>query len=77
MVIDLKPALDEETLDNRIQRDFIKYQRKQFANSLNDLLPKSLIPVIIQLSEIRPEKPVNQITKAERRGLVELLKDLK
>ncbi|NLO93176.1 MAG: NAD(P)/FAD-dependent oxidoreductase [Clostridiaceae bacterium] len=77
LVIDLKPALDEETLDNRIQRDFIKYQRKQFANSLNDLLPKSLIPVIIQLSEIRPEKPVNQITKAERRGLVELLKGLK
>lgn len=77
LLIDLKPALDEETLDNRIQRDWTKYQRKQFANSLNDLLPKSLIPVIIQLSEIPPEKPVNQITKAERRSLIKLLKELK
>ena len=77
LLIDLKPALDEETLDNRIQRDWTKYQRKQFANSLKDLLPKSLIPVIIQLSEIPPEKPVNQITKAERRSLIKLLKELK
>ncbi len=74
--IDLKPALSEETLDARIQRDFEKYSRKQFKNSLDDLLPQKLIPVIIELSGIHEDKPVNQITKAERRKLVELLKGL-
>jgi predicted Rossmann fold flavoprotein len=74
--IDLKPALSDETLDARIQRDFEKYSRKQFKNSLDDLLPQKLIPVIIQLSGIHGEKPVNQITRAERRKLVELLKGL-
>jgi predicted Rossmann fold flavoprotein len=74
--IDLKPALSEETLDARIQRDFEKYSRKQFKNSLDDLLPQKLIPVIIELSGIQGEKPVNQITRAERRKLVELLKGL-
>ncbi len=77
LVIDLKPALSEETLDLRVQRDFAKYSRKQFSNSLDDLLPKSLIPVIIELSEIDKEKPVHQITKAERGKLVSLLKGLK
>ena len=67
LLIDLKPALDEETLDNRIQRDWTKYQRKQFANSLKDLLPKSLIPVIIQLSEIPPEKPVKKNHKGRKK----------
>lgn len=76
-IIDLKPALNEEVLDIRIQRDFTKYSRKQFANSLNDLLPKSLIPVFIELSGISPEKPVNQITKDERSNLVKLLKGIK
>lgn len=75
LVIDLKPALNEETLDARVQRDFDKYSRKQFKNSLEDLLPQKLIPVIIKLSQINAEKPVNQITKAERRALVTLLKN--
>jgi len=77
LVIDLKPALDEETLDNRIIRDMTKYSRKQFKNSLDDLLPKKLIPVVIRLSGIPPEKPVNQITKHERRALVKLLKNFR
>lgn len=74
LVIDLKPALDEETLDVRLQRDFDKYSRKQFKNSLDDLLPQKLIPVIIMLSQIPEDKPVNQITKTERRALAKLLK---
>lgn len=76
-LIDLKPALDEETLDQRLQRDFTKYSRKQFGNSLSDLLPKSLIPVFTELSGISPEKPVHQITKSERKDLVKLLKGIK
>lgn len=75
--IDLKPALDEETLDARIRRDFEKYSRKQFKNSLDDLLPKKMIPVVVMLSGIDPEKPVNQITKAERRELLMVLKNFK
>ncbi len=76
LYIDLKPALDEEKLDERIQRDFEKYSRKQFKNALDELLPQKLIPVIIKLSGILPEKFVNQITKEERRRLVKLLKKL-
>ena len=76
-LIDLKPALDEETLDQRLQRDFAKYSRKYFGNSLSDLLPKSLIPVFIELSGISPEKPVHQITKTERKNIVQLLKGIK
>lgn len=72
--IDLKPALTAEQLDARIQRDFVKYSRKIFANSLGDLLPKSLIPVIIKLSGIEPETAVNQITKEQRQNLAKLLK---
>ena len=75
--IDLKPALSEETLDLRLQRDFDKYSRKQFGNSLSDLLPKSLIPIFARLSEIPPEKPVHQITRSERQSLVQLLKGIK
>jgi len=74
--IDLKPALSPEVLDSRIQRDFEKYSRKQFKNSLDDLLPKKMIPVIVELSQIPADKPVNQITKAERRSLASLLKGL-
>jgi len=77
LFIDLKPALDEDTLDHRLQRDFAKYSRKHFGNSLSDLLPKSLIPVIVELSGISPDKPVHQITKSERKNLVKLLKGLK
>lgn len=76
LLIDLKPALAEEQLDRRIQRDFSKYSNKFFANSLNDLLPKKLIPVIVKLSKIPPEKTVNQISKAERKSLSVLLKNL-
>jgi len=74
--IDLKPALSEEKLDDRVQRDFDKYSRKQFKNSLDDLLPQKLIPVIVRLSGIDPEKWVHQITKEERKKLVVLLKGL-
>lgn len=74
--IDLKPALSNEKLDERIQRDFDKYSRKQFKNSLDDLLPQKMIPVIIKLSGILPDKPVNQITRDERKQLVFLLKNL-
>lgn len=74
LVIDLKPALSEEVLDARLQRDLEKYSRKQFGNSLDDLLPQKLIPVIVKLSGIPEDKPANQITKEERRKLVKLLK---
>jgi len=73
--IDLKPALTLEKLDERILRDFEKYSRKIFSNSLDDLLPRKMIPVVIKLSEIPPEKPVNQISRQERLKLAELLKD--
>lgn len=75
--IDLKPALDENKLDNRIQKDFKKYNNKKFENSLDDLLPKKLIPIIIELSEIEPSKPVHQVSREERKKLVKLLKNLK
>ncbi len=74
--IDLKPALDIQELDKRIQKDFKKYINKDFKNSLDDLLPKKLIPVIIRLSNINENKKVNEITKEERRNLVNLMKNL-
>jgi predicted Rossmann fold flavoprotein len=74
--VDLKPALSEEKLDERVQRDFEKYSRKQYKNSLDELLPQKLIPVVIELSSIDPYKPVHQITKEERKRLVALLKRL-
>jgi predicted Rossmann fold flavoprotein len=76
LLIDLKPALAEEQLDRRIQRDFSKYANRYFANALDDLLPRKLIPVIVKLSKIPPEKTVNQVSKAERINLSELLKKL-
>lgn len=72
--IDLKPALSEEELDKRIIRDFEKNTNKQFKNSLDELLPQKLIPVIIALSGIDESKEVHQITKPERKALVKLLK---
>jgi len=77
LVLDLKPALDFQTLDKRIQGDFLKYGTKLFKNSLVDLLPKKLIPIIIELSGINPLKKVNEITREERQGLIKLLKGLK
>ncbi|MBO5757495.1 MAG: NAD(P)/FAD-dependent oxidoreductase [Clostridia bacterium] len=72
--IDLKPALDEKTLDARLLSDFAKYQNKDFANSLGDLLPQKMIEVIVARSGIDPHKKVNSITAEERRELVLLLK---
>ena len=75
--IDLKPALSMQDLDKRVQKDFQKYINKDFKNSLDDLLPKKLIPLIIRFSEIPENKKVNEITKEERKRLVSLIKELK
>lgn len=77
LYIDLKPALSEEKLDIRILRDFEKYNRKIFINALDDLLPQKMIPVVVNLSGISPEKTVNQINREERLKLVKLLKYFK
>jgi hypothetical protein len=74
LLVDLKPALDEEKLDRRVCRDLKKYANKQFKNSLVDLLPKKLIPVIIRLSEIDESIECNQLTKVDRKKLVHLIK---
>jgi len=74
--LDLKPALSEEKLDERVQRDLEKYSRKMFKNALDDLLPGKMIGVIIRLSGIDPGKPCHQISRSERLGLVQLLKHL-
>ena len=76
IVLDLKPALDEEKLDKRIIKDFTKYTNKNFENSLDDLLPKKLIPIIVELSEIPRHIKVNQISKQQRLNLVHLLKNI-
>lgn len=76
LAIDLKPALSEEQLDDRIIRDFEKNINRQFKNALDELLPKKMIPVIIRLSDIDPEKKVNTITKEERKTLVSMIKGL-
>lgn len=74
--VDLKPALNIKKLDERLIRDFLKYQKKEFKNSLNDLLPQTLIPYIVSLSGIEPDKKVAEISKEERNNLVKLLKGL-
>ena len=74
--LDLKPALDFTKLDKRLQRDFLKFQNRIFNNSLDELLPQKMIPVIIALSGIDPDKQVNSITKEERNKLLNLLKSL-
>jgi predicted Rossmann fold flavoprotein len=75
--IDLKPALTEEQLDARILRDFEEVKNKQFKNSLDQLLPSKMIPVIIDRSGIAPEKKVNEITREERHRIVTAIKDFK
>ncbi len=75
LYIDLKPALSNEELDLRIRRDFEEVKNKEFKNSLEKLLPKKMIPAILDLSEIDINKKVNSITKEERQKLVELLKN--
>ena len=74
--IDLKPALTYEKLDNRVIRDFEAYNNKDFKNSLFDLLPRKIIPVVIEESNIDPNKTVHQITKDERGRLVKTIKGL-
>ena len=73
--IDLKPALTFEKLDARIRKDFAENINKQYKNSLNKLLPQKMIETIIKLSNINPNKKVNEITKEERHNLVNLLKN--
>lgn len=73
--IDLKPALDLEKLEKRVLSDFSKYQNKNFSNSLNDLLPKKLIPIFIELTGIDPYIKINQVTKEDRKKLISLIKD--
>ena len=77
ITIDLKSALPEEKLNQRVLKDFEKNKNKEFKNSLGDLLPKKMIPIIIQLSKIDSQKQVNEITKLERQNLVKLLKNFK
>ena len=72
--IDLKPALSEEQLDDRILRDFKEFKNKQFKHSLDKLLPQKMIPLIIGLSKIDENKRVNEITREERKTLIQLLK---
>jgi predicted Rossmann fold flavoprotein len=74
--VDLKPGLDEEELDKRVLRDFEANIRRQFANSLDALLPQKLIPVIVELSGIPPQTEVHQITRDTRRSFCRLLKNL-
>lgn len=74
--IDMKPALDEKELDSRLLGDFSKNINRDFGNSLSALLPSKMIPVIVRLSGISPDRKVNSITKEERHGLVSLLKSL-
>lgn len=75
LVIDLKPALDEEKLDNRILRDFEELKNKQFKNSLEKLLPRKMIEPVIEITGINPEKRINEISKEERKKLVNVLKN--
>lgn len=74
--IDLKPALSEEKLDERLMRDFQKNSKKQFKNCLNELLPAKMIPYIIAESKIDEKKQIDQLTKVERKKLISLLKGL-
>ncbi len=75
LVIDLKPALDNQKLDHRILRDFEELKNKEFKNSLEKLLPRKMINTFIKLTEIDPEKRVNVITKEERKTIVNTLKN--
>ncbi|BAK56412.1 hypothetical protein SFBM_0635 [Candidatus Arthromitus sp. SFB-mouse-Japan] len=74
--IDLKPALDDKEFDLRLQKDFMKYSNKNFKNSLDDLLPKKFIPVMIDIVKIDPYKKINSITKQERKRILDCFKHL-
>lgn len=75
VIIDFKPALETQELDKRVQKDFKKYINNDFKNSLNDLLPQKIIPIILRLSGIDENKKVNEITREERKVLINLLKN--
>lgn len=76
LLIDLKPALSKEQLDRRLLRDFEENKNRQFKNALDGLLPSKMIPVMVRLSGISPEKKVNEITRKERALLIECVKNL-
>ena len=76
LIIDLKPALDMQKLDLRIQREFANYIRKQLVNGMKDLLPSRLIPVVLDAAFLNPDKPINQVSKEERSRLAYNLKNL-
>ena len=74
LIIDLKPALEENKLDDRILRDLDMYQNRSMENALTDLLPRSMIPVVLRRLDIDPNLQANSLTRQKRRSLVELLK---
>ena len=74
LVIDLKPALDEGKLNERILRDLEQYKNRSMENALTDLLPRSMIPVVLRRLEIPADLQANSLTKQQRRAMVELLK---
>jgi len=76
IILNLKPALSEKELDLRIQKDFLKYNNKDFKNALNDLFPQKLIPIMINLSKIPEDQKVNSITKEQRRYFLNLISNL-
>ena len=76
LVIDMKPALDESTLDRRLLSDFAKYSNKNYSNALCDLLPSKMIDVFVSLSGISPQKKANNITREDRAGIAHLMKHL-
>lgn len=76
LVIDMKPALDESTLDRRLLSDFAKYSNKNYSNALCDLLPSKMIDVFVSLSGISPQKKVNNITRGERADIAHLMKHI-
>lgn len=76
MMIDLKPALSEEQLDARVLRDFEENKNRQFKNAIGGLFPSKLIPVMVQLSGIHPDKKVNEISREERRRFVSIIKGM-
>ncbi len=76
ILLDLKPALDEKTLDARLLRDFQKFANRDFVNSLGELIPQGLIDAVVNLSGIEPRKKVNSITKEERKRLVSIIKGI-
>lgn len=76
LTLDLKPALDEQTLDKRLLRDFDKYKNKQIGNALSELLPQKLIATVLKFSDISDKKAVNSISKEERARLVQTIKNL-